>query len=238
MPTSRPILPLRLDDRNARNAVRAHQRPRLGERGVGPDRDRIDHHAGLEFLHLPHLLGLFGRCEIAVDDADAARLRHGNGEPRFGHSIHRRRENRDIEVDVAGNARGQIGLAGQHFRMARLKQHVVESQGECAGCGFDNLRHCLASKRGAGAEPLAGAGFPSPHSGLAPARNTSAAAWKAALRGDCTAMDVRQILIPPGNTQPVWTSITDPPAAATGGSTWRGVLSELAGCPRRRLGYM
>jgi hypothetical protein len=51
-------------------------------------------------------------------------------------------------------------------------------------------------------------------------------------------MDVRQILIPPGNTQPVWTSITDPPAAATGGSTWRGVLSELAGCPRRRLGYM
>ena len=36
---------------------------------------------------------------IAVDDADAAGLRHGDGERAFGHRIHRRRDQRNAELD-------------------------------------------------------------------------------------------------------------------------------------------
>ena len=55
-----------------------HQRQRVGERRAGMDGERIDHHAGLEFLDLAHLGGLLVRLEVAVDDADAAGLRHGD----------------------------------------------------------------------------------------------------------------------------------------------------------------
>ena len=105
----------------------------------------IDHHAGFEFLDLPHLLGLLGRREIAVDDADAAGLRHGDGKPRFGDRIHGGGQNRHVEVDVAGNARADIGLAGHDLGMTRLQQHVVEGQRQSAGCGFDDFRHGQSS---------------------------------------------------------------------------------------------
>ena len=59
----------------------AHQRKRVGQRRVGVDGERIDHHAALVALDLAHLLGLLGGLEIAMQDADAAGLRHGDGEP-------------------------------------------------------------------------------------------------------------------------------------------------------------
>ena len=84
-----------LDDRNAGNAMPAHQRQRVGQRFVGENGDRIDHHAALVALDLAHLLGLFGGLEIAMDDADAAGLGHGDGEPRLGHRIHGRGDDRE-----------------------------------------------------------------------------------------------------------------------------------------------
>ena len=71
------------DDGNAGNAVGLHQREGIGEGGVGTDGDGIDHHAALETLDLPDLLGLFLRLEIAVDHAHSAGLRHGNRKARF-----------------------------------------------------------------------------------------------------------------------------------------------------------
>ena len=73
------------DDRNAGNAVLAHQRQRVGERFVRQDGDRIDHHAAFIALDLADLLGLRLRLHIAVDDADAAGLGERDGEPRLGH---------------------------------------------------------------------------------------------------------------------------------------------------------
>ena len=52
---------------------------------------------GFEFLHLPHLRGLHRGFQIAVNDADAAGLRHGDRHMRFGHGVHGRRHDRDIE---------------------------------------------------------------------------------------------------------------------------------------------
>ena len=49
-----------LDHRNPRNPMPAHQRERIGERFIGKNRDRIDHHAAFVALDLAHLLGLFG----------------------------------------------------------------------------------------------------------------------------------------------------------------------------------
>ncbi len=116
-------------DGNAGNAVALHQRQRVGKRLVGIDGDRIDHHAALVALHLAHFVGLLLRLEIAVDDADAAGLRHGNGEPRFGHRVHRRGDDRDIERDRAGEPRPDIDAARHDLGMAGRQQDVVEGQG-------------------------------------------------------------------------------------------------------------
>ena len=47
-----------LDDRNARYRAAAHESERVGERGVGEDRDGIDDHPALESFDLAHLLCL------------------------------------------------------------------------------------------------------------------------------------------------------------------------------------
>ena len=118
-----------------------HQRQRVGQRRVGADGQRIDHHAGFELLDLPHLRGLAVDVEIAVDDADAAGLRHGDRHARFGHGVHRRGDDRDIERDRAGDAGADVGLGGQDIGQTGLQQHVVERE------GFANTvnslpRHC------------------------------------------------------------------------------------------------
>ena len=94
-----------LDHRDAGDAVVGHQRQRVGQRLVGVDGDRVDHHAGLEFLDLAHLGGLLVDRQVAVDDAEAAGLRHGDRERAFGHRVHRRRDQRDAQLDLAGDAR-------------------------------------------------------------------------------------------------------------------------------------
>ena len=113
MPTSRPAVGRRCRARPPecrRCCGASHQRQRVGERRVGADGDRVHHHAEFELLDLPHLLGLLGRREIAVDDADAAGLRHGDGQPRLGDGVHGGRQDRQVELDVAGDAGADIGL--------------------------------------------------------------------------------------------------------------------------------
>ena len=63
------------------------------------DGDRVHHHAAFIFLHLRNLPGLFVDREVAVNDADAARLRHCNGKARFRHRVHGRAEDWDIQFN-------------------------------------------------------------------------------------------------------------------------------------------
>ena len=105
-----------------------HQVERVGQRRVGLDGDRVDHHAGLELLDLPHLRGLLLRLEIAVDDADAAGLRHGDRHRGLGDGVHGRGDDRDVEGDRAGEPRADIDVGRQHFGQAGLEQHVVEGE--------------------------------------------------------------------------------------------------------------
>ena len=115
-----------LDHRNAGNVVLLHQRQRVGERRVRVDGDGVHHHAGFEFLDLAHLRRLLVGLEIAVDDADAAGLRHGDRHVGFGHGVHGGRDNRDIERHVARDARPNVDIRRQDIRQSGLQQHVVE----------------------------------------------------------------------------------------------------------------
>ena len=46
----------------------------------------------------------------------------------FGHGVHRRRHQRDAELDLAGEPGAGVGLVGQHCRRGRHEQDVVEGQ--------------------------------------------------------------------------------------------------------------
>ena len=71
-----------------------HQAQRVGQRLVGMDGDRVDHHAAFELLDLADLVGLRLGIEVLVDDADAAGLGHGD---RHGASV-----TVSIAADISG----------------------------------------------------------------------------------------------------------------------------------------
>ena len=138
-----------VDHRNAGDLVSVLEREDIAQRGVGADGDGIDHHAAFEALHLAHVLGLVGRFEILVNDAEAAGLRHGDGKPRFGHRVHRGRYDGNGEVDRPRQPRCRRDLGRQHRGGARLHQHVVEGQifGDDAGRHVPTFR-AQADSRG------------------------------------------------------------------------------------------
>ena len=100
-----------LDDRDAGDLVVGHQPQRVGERLVGVDRDRVDHHPGLEFLDLADFVGLLFDAHVAVNDANSAGLRHRDRQRAFGHRVHRRRDQRNAELDLAGEPSSGVRLA-------------------------------------------------------------------------------------------------------------------------------
>ncbi|MNT47619.1 hypothetical protein D3C72_1843500 [compost metagenome] len=76
-----------------------------------------------------------------MDDADAARLGHGNGQARFGHGIHGRGKDRQVEVDILRDAGRDVRLSRHDFGMPGLEQNVVEGQSLQTGCRFNDTRH-------------------------------------------------------------------------------------------------
>ena len=104
-----------LDHRNARDAVGFHKVKGVGQRRVGADNERIDHHPRFELLDRANLGGLFVRFHVLVDDSDSAGLRHGDGESRPRDRVHGRRKNRNAQLDRAGEARIRGGLGGKNL---------------------------------------------------------------------------------------------------------------------------
>ena len=105
-----------LDHRNAGDVVLLAQRERVGKRRLRADGDRVDHHTRLEPFDLPHLCCLNFRIEIAMNHADAAGLRHGDRHLGFGHRIHGRGDNRNIERYLTSDLGAHVHLGGQHVR--------------------------------------------------------------------------------------------------------------------------
>ena len=103
MPTSLPFLAAVLGDRHAGDPVLLHQVERFVDPVGRRQRDRVDDHAALRPLHPVDFGGLLLDRQVLVDDADAALLRHRDGQPRLGHRIHRRAQQRHVHADVAGD---------------------------------------------------------------------------------------------------------------------------------------
>ena len=59
--------------------------------------------------------------EVLVDDADAALLRHRDGQAALGDGVHRGAEDRDVQADVARQPRADVDLTGQHRASAAAR---------------------------------------------------------------------------------------------------------------------
>jgi hypothetical protein len=101
----------------------------LADPGRRRDGDRVGDHAALVLLDLAHLVGLLLDRQVLVQDAETALLGDGDRQPRLGDGVHRRRDQRDAEANLAGQLGGQADVPGQHAGVVREEQDVVERQG-------------------------------------------------------------------------------------------------------------
>ena len=88
--------------RETRYTVLLRQFQQFANGDVGRDRHRVFQHAGLVTLDLGHFGRLLLDREVLVHDADAAFLGQGNSQPRLGDGVHGRRNQGQIQADVAG----------------------------------------------------------------------------------------------------------------------------------------
>jgi len=86
------------------------------------------HDARFVALHAGDLDRLLLGTQILVDDADAALLRDGDGQARFGDRVHGGGHQGQVQADVAGKPGGKTGVAGQHLGERGHQQNVVEGE--------------------------------------------------------------------------------------------------------------
>ena len=114
--------------RNATDVVVGHDAERVAHRLVGRDGHRRVDHAVLSTLDRSDLFGLLGNRHILVYHTDAALPSDGNRHLRLGDRVHGRRNERQVQPDIACETRPQINLSGKHIRIRRYQQHVVKRQ--------------------------------------------------------------------------------------------------------------
>ena len=120
---------LAVDDRHARNAHGTGQVDDLTNRHAGRHRDRIAHHAGLEFLDRQDLPRLLLDVHILVDDTESALLGQRDRQSGLRDRIHGSRQDRDAEPNLPGQAGAQIDFPRQDLGVTRLQQDVIECEG-------------------------------------------------------------------------------------------------------------
>ena len=76
--------------------------------------------AVLEQLDLADHASLHRRRHVVVNDANAAEQSHGDCSFGLGDRVHRRRDQRQVEHRVAGQARLQADVRGREVDVARL----------------------------------------------------------------------------------------------------------------------
>jgi hypothetical protein len=121
-------LAIRLHHRDAGDAVTLHHAERILQRLVGPDGQRVHHHARLVLLHQAHFVGLALDVEVAVHDADAARLRHRDRQTRFRHRVHGGGDQRNVQRDERSKPRPGVGLGRQDRGGSGRKEDVIKRQ--------------------------------------------------------------------------------------------------------------
>ena len=139
--------PTAIDDRHAGDVARPRELEHFTDGGVGADRERFFDDPGLELLHLRDLCRLLFQGQVLVDDADAAELRHRNGEAGLGHGVHRRRNNRQVQTQAVCEPGGEGDVLGQDGRVRGDERDIVVRErfsldAEHGRSGGNEARHC------------------------------------------------------------------------------------------------
>ena len=123
-----PIVSLPRTTGTPRDPHRLRQVDDLADTHIGIDGDRVAYDAAFEFLDAQYFPRLFLRQHVLVNDADTAFLGQRYCQPGLRHGVHRRGHDRDVEADFPGELGRQVHFAGQHVRVVRLEENVVERE--------------------------------------------------------------------------------------------------------------
>ena len=115
-------------DGDAGDFVAAHDFEGVGDGAVGVDGDGVDDHAGLGAFDFVDFAGLGVHGEVAVDDAEASLLGHGDGHAGFGDGVHGGGHEGCGEGDAAGEAGLRADLGGNDLRISGDEEDVVKGQ--------------------------------------------------------------------------------------------------------------
>ena len=118
------------DDGQPGDAVLAADRVELFERLVGADRHGVRDAPRLRALDEVDLVGLILDRQVAVQHTHATLARHGNRHARFGDGVHRRRNERNVEGDLARQLRRRVDLGRDDVGLAGQQQNVVVGEAQ------------------------------------------------------------------------------------------------------------
>ena len=111
---------------DAADVILGHQSQCIAHGLAAHDGDRVINHAVLGTLYDCHLASLLLDAHILMDYADAALTRYGDGHRSLGDGIHRRGDERNLQLYVTRELCTQRNLAGQYCGISRNKQDVIE----------------------------------------------------------------------------------------------------------------
>src|SRR5690606_30502166 len=111
---------LALDDGHAGDVLGAREVDDLLDGRRGADRYRVGDDPAFELLDPPYLARLLADGHVLVDYADAALLGERDREPRLGHRVHGRGDDRDVQGQRAGELRPEVELARQDLGVSGL----------------------------------------------------------------------------------------------------------------------
>ena len=117
-----------VDDRHARDVVLAGELDHFADARARGHRDGVGDDAALELLDGADLPRLFPHGHVLVDDADSAGLRDTDREPRLGHGIHGRGHEGNVQTDLSGELRANLGIAGENLGVTGDEEHIVERE--------------------------------------------------------------------------------------------------------------
>ncbi len=103
--------PVAVDDGHTGDVVPVRQLQHFANTGAGPNRDGVGDHPAFGLLDAAHLSRLPLGCQIAVNDTDAAFLRHRDGRLRLGDRVHGRGHERDAEPQLPRQPGRKIDFA-------------------------------------------------------------------------------------------------------------------------------
>ena len=63
-----------------------------------------------------------------MHDPDAALLRQRDRQVGFRYGVHRGRDDRNVQSDLAGEAGSSVDFGGKYFAMGRFEENIVEGE--------------------------------------------------------------------------------------------------------------